>query len=180
MWEKFQLSQSPSSVFNRCSLPKAISISRSEILRKSGGGGDLRLFSEIWFLKSGFGLGHSASFELLSFLRFWEVSQLSEKLLTKVKKTQKLKTCRTPTQSFVILESLLRWRWQWASIGHYVFLFGNIRHIFDNYTKKIFVPQHLNTFHLVQSEVKFKNLDHNSAKTRPLLLEILKPSNYSL
>ena len=28
-----------------------------------------------------------------------------------------------PMQSFVILGSLLQWRWQWASIGHFVFLF---------------------------------------------------------
>ena len=26
-------------------------------------------------------------------------------------------------QSFVILRSFLQWRWQWASIGHFVFLF---------------------------------------------------------
>ena len=40
--------------------------------------------------------------------------------LPKSKKTLKLKTSM---QSFVILGSLRQWRWQWASIGHFVFLF---------------------------------------------------------
>ena len=43
------------------------------------------------------------------------------KFLPKSKKTLKLKTCRI-FQAFVILGSLLQWRWQWASIGHFVFL----------------------------------------------------------
>ena len=65
----------------------------------------------------------------------WEVlqvlsSEFGKKFLRKLKsflpkskKTQKLKTYRTSMQSFVILGSLLQWRWQWASIGHFVFLF---------------------------------------------------------
>ena len=58
------------------------------------------------------GLGGSASFELLSFLRLWqEISQKAEKLLAKVEQTQKLKICKT-SQSFLILGSLLQWRWQ--------------------------------------------------------------------
>ena len=48
--------------------------------------------------------------------------QLNESnFLPKSKKTLKLKTSM---QSFVILGSLLQWRWQWASIGHFVFLFS--------------------------------------------------------
>ena len=64
--------------------------------------------------------GCSASFELLSFL--WirqEVSQTAEKLLAKVEEiseAQKLLNLH-------IFGSLLQWRWQWASIGHFVFLF---------------------------------------------------------
>ena len=49
-------------------------------------------------------------------------------VLPKSKKTQKLKTHRTSIQSFVILGSLLQWRWQWASIGHFVFLFSSDLH----------------------------------------------------
>ena len=67
----------------------------------------------------------SKDWEVLKILSFWifldwrqEVSQISEKLLSKVKKS-----CRTSMQYFVILGSLLQWRWQWASIGHFVFLF---------------------------------------------------------
>ena len=47
-------------------------------------------------------------------------NQCNSNFLTKSKKTPKLKTSM---QSFVILGSLLQWRWQWASIGHFVFLF---------------------------------------------------------
>ena len=66
----------------------------------------------------------------------WEVlqvlsSEFGKKFLRKLKsflpkskKTEKLKTYRTSMQSFVILGSLLQWRWQWASIGHFVFLFS--------------------------------------------------------
>ena len=66
------------------------------------------------------GLGGSASFE------FWvwqEVSQKAKKLLAKVKENSEAQNYRTSMQSFVILGSLLQWRWQWASIGHFVFLF---------------------------------------------------------
>ena len=31
-------------------------------------------------------------------------------------------------QTFVILRSFLQWRWQWASIGHFVFLFVHLYH----------------------------------------------------
>ena len=34
------------------------------------------------------------------------------------------KDCRSSMQSFVILGSLLQWRWQLASVGHFVFLFN--------------------------------------------------------
>ena len=48
--------------------------------------------------------------------------------LPKSKKTQKRKTCRSSMQSFVILGSLLQWRWLRASIGHFVFLlFSNLK-----------------------------------------------------
>ena len=59
----------------------------------------------------------SVSFELLSFLWLWQnpaeephMNQFFEDLL------------RIPP--FVVLGSLLQWRWQWASIGHFVFLFA--------------------------------------------------------
>ena len=42
-------------------------------------------------------------------------NQYDSNFLSKSKKTQRLKTW--------ILGSLLQWRWQWASIGHFVFLF---------------------------------------------------------
>ena len=35
------------------------------------------------------------------------------------------KLCINSLQSLVILGSFLRWRWQWASIGHFVFLFSS-------------------------------------------------------
>ena len=66
--------------------------------------------------------------EVLQVLSFWVFIDFGKKFLRelrnfliKSKKTQKLKTCRT-SQSFVILESFLQWQWQWASIGHFVFL----------------------------------------------------------
>ncbi len=46
-------------------------------------------------------------------------NQYNSNFLQKSRKTPKLKTLM---QSFVILGSLLQWRWQWASIGHFVFL----------------------------------------------------------
>ena len=65
----------------------------------------------------------SASFDLLSFLWLWqEIFRKLGNFLPKSRKTQNLKTCRT-FLSFAILGSLLQWRWQWASIGQFVFLF---------------------------------------------------------
>ena len=52
--------------------------------------------------------------------RSFSSNQCKSNFLPKSKKTLKLKTSM---QSFVILGSLLQWRWQWASIGHFVFLF---------------------------------------------------------
>ena len=52
--------------------------------------------------------------------RSFSSNQCNSNFLPKSKKTPKLKTS---IQSFVILGSLLQWRWQWASIGHFVFLF---------------------------------------------------------
>ena len=57
----------------------------------------------------------------------WALS-FSAFILPKSKKTQKRKTCRSSMQSFVILGSLLQWRWLRASIGHFVFLlFSNLK-----------------------------------------------------
>ena len=49
-----------------------------------------------------------------------------------------------PMQSFLILGSLLQWRWQWASIGHFVFLFsleGFPKHkLMSTFPRKLSIP----------------------------------------
>ena len=119
----------------RCSLPTAMSISRSEILREKK-----REVDKLRCTKcpiDAYCHRHCRKdpritkdcIEVLQVLSFWVFIDFGKKFLRelrnfliKSKKTQKLKTCRT-SQSFVILGSFLQWQWQWASIGHFVFLF---------------------------------------------------------
>ena len=71
------------------------------------------------------GLRRLCKFWVTEFFQLWqEVSQLSEKLFAKLR-SSKLESM----QSFVILRSILQWRWQWASIGHFVFLFYKVHSV---------------------------------------------------
>ena len=55
----------------------------------------------------------------------WEPEEIFEEhgFMWDSKPKKVLRWVLVPMQSFVILGSLLQWRWQWASIGHFVFLF---------------------------------------------------------
>ena len=71
-----------------------------------------------------------------------------------------------PMQSFVILGSLLQWRWQWASIGHFVFLFlcHWVVHIWNCESNKhtaesLLWKEHLQIVQLLgQSQVRIQDL----------------------
>ena len=160
----------------RCSLPKEMDISRSEIFRKQEHKVSYRcslpsplqkrsknykelywrfvllsflwLWQKVWFVLVSAGVnlggvlaqvwepgyfehgGHARArgeYEFMWGTKPKEIhfssNQCNSNFLPKSKKTLKLKTSM---QSFVILGSLLQWRWQWASIGHFVFLFLNL------------------------------------------------------
>ena len=133
----------------RCSLPKEMGISRSEIFRKKEKQvsyrcslpSPLQKRSSQWFLKL-FGMFTLNSPVILGVEARREPEEIFKEsefmlgtkpkevllVLPKSKKTRKLKIWRTSMQSFVILGSPLQWWWQRASIRHFVFLFSSKFH----------------------------------------------------